>query len=151
MERIGAGMTLLIVDDDRDLLPSLVDTVEMLSDFTVITAENGAQALESVAQTPPHCIVIDARMPVIDGFQLVRLLRGDRATAHIPLIMLTAIGREASQFTGLASGADRYLIKPVRARDLIAAIGEALAISEEERKQRLLTLAESDDDPPPQT
>ncbi len=147
MSRIGAGKTILVIDDDRDLLPSLVETIQAFSDFTVVTADNGVTALERFFEVHPDCVMVDVRMPGLDGYQLVRMLRGDAQTASVPLIILTALAREQNRFVGLASGADQYLVKPVRPKALMEAIRNALAASPEERARRLSGLADSE---PPQ-
>jgi DNA-binding response OmpR family regulator len=147
MPRFGAGQTILVIDDDRDLLPSLVETIRAFSDFNVVTADNGVTALERFFETRPDCVMVDVRMPGLDGYQLVRMLRGDAQTATIPLIILTALAKEQNRFVGLASGADQYLVKPVRPRALMEAIRNAIESSQEERAQRLLGLADSE---PPQ-
>jgi DNA-binding response OmpR family regulator len=85
-------------------------------------------------------------MPGLDGYQLVRALRGDPASAETPLIMLTALAQEQQQFAGLALGADQYLIKPVPPRELVAAVKRALLIGEEDRHARMQALlAESEE------
>ena len=90
----------------------------------------------------PDCVVIDVMMPGIDGFQLAHALRGDPETAEIPLVMLTALAQEENRLAGLLSGADRYLVKPVRIPDLIEAIQAAIATSRAEREHTLRELAE---------
>jgi DNA-binding response OmpR family regulator len=144
-ERIGAGMTLLIVDDDLDLLPNLTTTMQMLTDFRVIVANNGADALTRLYEIRPQCVIVDVKMPLVDGYQFVRALRGDPETAAIPIIILTAMTQEIERFQGLASGADRYLLKPAKVLDLVNAIREVLALSEAERSSRQITLAEGDE------
>jgi DNA-binding response OmpR family regulator len=148
MQRLGAGNTLLIVDDDRDLLPSLATMLETLTDFTVVTAENGAIGLERCYEAQPQCVVIDVKMPELDGYQLVRALRGDPATAGTPLIILTAMAQEQKRLAGLVAGVDQYLVKPVTPRELLAAIQTALQLTPDERLRRLRRLIESD--PPAQ-
>jgi CheY-like chemotaxis protein len=86
--------------------------------------------------------VIDVMMPGIDGFQLAHALRGDPETAEIPLVILTALAQEENRLAGLLSGADRYLVKPVRIPDLIEAIQAAIATSRAERERTLRALAE---------
>jgi DNA-binding response OmpR family regulator len=135
--------TVLIIDDDLDLLPFLADAVRLLTPYTVVTAENGVLGLEQFFECSPHCVVVDVKMPEIDGYQFVRAMRGDPQTADTPIIMLTALGQEKDQFSGLASGADIYLQKPADPVDLVAAIHEAIQLGEGERKDRMRRLAES--------
>jgi DNA-binding response OmpR family regulator len=135
----------LLVDDDRDLLPSMVALLQELSDFEVVTATDGAEGLETVYRDHPDCIIIDVRMPQLNGYQLVQSLRGDPDTANIPLVILSAMAQERDQWMGLAVGVDYYLTKPVDGNDLIATIKEAIGRTEEDRLARLQQLAE---DPP---
>jgi DNA-binding response OmpR family regulator len=135
--------TVLIIDDDLDLLPFLADAVRLLTPYTVVTAENGILGLEQFFESSPHCVVVDVKMPEIDGYQFVRALRGDPRTADTPIIMLTALGHEKDRFSGLASGADKYLQKPADPVDLVAAIQEVIQLGEADRKERMKHLAES--------
>jgi DNA-binding response OmpR family regulator len=101
-------------------------------------------ALERFFEKRPDCVMVDVRMPGLDGYQLVRMLRGDAQTSTIPLIILTALAKEQNRFIGLASGADQYLVKPVRPRALMEAIRNALKANQAERAERLSELAESE-------
>src|SRR5581483_8949364 len=85
---------------------------------------------------------IDVKMPGLDGYQLVRALRGDAESASTPLILLTALAQEQHQFAGLALGADAYLIKLVDIREVVATAQRVVLISEEERQQRMQALLE---------
>lgn len=136
--------TILLVDDDRDLLPSMVMLLEELSDFQIVTAENGVEGLEHVIADQPDCVVIDVRMPELNGYQLVQALRGDPATVHIPLIILSALVQERDQWVGLAVGVDRYLTKPVSGDDLISAITEVTQRSQQDRLRNMQALAQQD-------
>jgi two-component system, cell cycle response regulator len=143
----GKRHRILLVDDNPNLLQLMVHSFQLLGDYEVITAENGIEGLERVQEAHPDCIVIDVKMPGLNGYQLVRALRGDPATTYIPLIMLTAMVQEKDRYEGLASGADRYLVKPIKPLALVTAIQEAIRISEEERARNFQSLAEA---PPPE-
>jgi len=136
----------LIVDDDRRLLQLLTDGLELLGHFNVVRAENGIQGLEQFFDVRPDCVVIDVVMPGLNGYQLVRALRGDPDSAATPLVLLTALAQEKNRFTGLASGADRYLVKPVTPRELVNTVCQAITISEAERTHHLSTLITESDD-----
>jgi CheY-like chemotaxis protein len=143
----GKQYRILLVDDNPSLLQLMVHSFRLLGDYQVITAENGIAGLERVQEVQPDCIVIDVRMPGLNGYQLVRALRGDPQTTSIPLIMLTAMVQEKDRYEGMASGADRYLLKPIKPMALVAAIQDAIRISEEERSHSFQALAEA---PPPE-
>jgi DNA-binding response OmpR family regulator len=142
----GKNYTVLIVDDDPDLLQLLTDGLELLGDFQVVQAVDGIQGLEQYFEVRPDCVIIDVKMPGLDGYQLVRALRGDPDSAETPLIMLTALAQDKDEFVGLAAGADQYLVKPVKLRNLVEAVQSAVEITSEERQQHLLALAEKSDE-----
>jgi CheY-like chemotaxis protein len=144
MEEPGAA-TLLLVDDNPDLLAMLTLALKTLGNYTILRAPDGVNGLEQAVSAHPDCIVIDILMPGLDGYQLVRALRGDPETADIPLVILTAVAHDQGQFAGLAAGADQYLTKPATPQSLIAAIERAMALDRAERVRRLHALAESSD------
>jgi DNA-binding response OmpR family regulator len=136
--------TILVVDDNPDLLELLSEGLSVY--FTIELAHDGIEGLKSISLSRPDCAIIDIKMPGLDGLQLVRALRGDPETLDIPLIILTALPDEQGMIPSLLSGADRYMTKPVLPSELIAAIHEALAISQQERDQRMRSLADEGDD-----
>ena len=138
----GDNYTVLIVDDDPDLLQLLTDGLELLGNFRVVQAVDGIQGLEQYFAVHPDCVIIDVVMPGLDGYQLVKALRGDPASSETPLIMLTALSQDKDEFIGLAAGADQYLVKPVKLRNLVEAVQRAVEITSAERQQQLLALAE---------
>jgi CheY-like chemotaxis protein len=137
-------ITVLIVDDNLELLRVLSKGLALAGPFTVVTASDGAQGLEHCLTHRPDCLVIDVKMPGLTGSQLVRALRGDPETAEIPLILLTALAQDYERFAGLAAGTDRYLLKPIKPRELAAAIQEVLTLSAQERQRRFSQLAEEE-------
>ena len=136
----GRSYTVLIVDDSRELLTLITESLTLLGDFTVLTAEDGADGLERAVAVRPDCAVIDIKMPGLDGFQLVRALRGDPATAAMPLVILTALPQDIYRFAGMLAGADQYLTKPIKPPDLVAAIQEAIRLSQSDRQRRMDSL-----------
>jgi CheY-like chemotaxis protein len=135
--------TILVVDDNPELLELLREGLS--GHFAIILARNGVEGLNAVATTRPDCAIIDVRMPEIDGWQVVRTLRGDPTTRDMPLIILTAMPEEQGLLAGLLSGADRYLTKPVLPSELIPAIRDAIALSAAERARRLRSLVEGEE------
>jgi two-component system, OmpR family, alkaline phosphatase synthesis response regulator PhoP len=139
--------TILLVDDNLELLETYADLLPLLG-YRVLTAPDGVAGLEVFEQSTPRpdCVIIDVRMPEIDGYQLVRLFRGDPNTAQTPLVILTAMTQEVDQLRGLFSGADFYLTKPVPPETLIATIEQAIQL---DSSQRLARLREMSTDFPP--
>jgi CheY-like chemotaxis protein len=137
---LGERLTILVVDDSHDLLALITESLTLLGGFTVVTADNGADGLARAVELRPDCVVIDVRMPGIDGYQLIHALRGDPETAALPLVILTALTQDRYHVAGLLSGADQYLTKPIKPPDLVAAIQESIRLSEADCRGRLQAL-----------
>ncbi len=134
---------ILLIEDDNDLRDLIAQALTFTGKYTVHVAEDGEAGLEAVYQARPHCIIMDVKMPRLNGFQLVRILRGDPDTQEIPLVILSALVQDHEVFTGLSSGADRYLLKPVKLHVLMTTIQEVLLVSEHDRLQRMRDLVDS--------
>lgn len=80
----------LVVDDDDDIREVAATALELVAGHRTVTATNGLEALRSARQHRPDAILLDVRMPVLDGLETVRMLRQHADTAHIPVILLTA-------------------------------------------------------------
>jgi CheY-like chemotaxis protein len=141
---VAAPISVLLIDDNAELLELLSRALTHLGKFTVLRAANGESGLEQATLAHPDCIVVDIMMPGLDGYWLVRALRGDPQTSEIPIIMLTALAQERDRVAGLLSGADNYLVKPVKPQDLVATIQQAITYSREDRSNRLRELVEGD-------
>jgi DNA-binding response OmpR family regulator len=137
-----AQITVLIVDDNQELLEVFRDGLPLAGPFTVLTAQDGAAGLQTYYDQRPDCVVIDIKMPNLDGYQLVRAFRGDPETVDTPLIVLTALPQEQAEFASLVAGSDQFLVKPIMPRELAGAIQRALLVSDEERVQRLQRLSD---------
>ncbi len=134
------GYTVLVVDDSADLRALVAESLRKLGDFTVVTAEDGVEGLQRYFEVHPDCVVIDVKMPGLDGYQLVRALRGDPASSATPLVILSAMIQEKDRLTGFVSGADEYLMKPVSPLQLVQTIREVIDRSEAERQRRMQAL-----------
>jgi DNA-binding response OmpR family regulator len=117
--------TILIVDDEPRIAALARDYLEHAG-FEVQTAADGAAALGSVRRRPPDLIVLDLGLPGVDGLEITRRLRGDAATAALPIVMLTARDDELDKLLGLELGADDYLTKPFSPRELVARVRAVL-------------------------
>jgi len=103
--------SILVVEDnqaDRSRLEKLLSD----NGFLVSSAENGAQALESVKKTKPDAIFMDVNMPGMDGFAAARALRDDSKTKDIPVVLVTAKDQKADKAWGQMLGAKGYITKP---------------------------------------
>ncbi|MDQ6438276.1 PleD family two-component system response regulator [Mesorhizobium sp. LHD-90] len=103
---------ILVVDD----IPANVKLLEvrLLAEyFEVLTASNGEDAIETCENGKVDVVLLDVMMPGMDGFEVCRRLKADPATAHIPVVMITALGQASDRVKGLEAGADDFLTKPV--------------------------------------
>ncbi len=124
----------LVVDDNADMRDYLR---HLLRQWRVDTAANGAEALQQIRAVRPDLVVSDVMMPELDGFGLLSALREDPATADIPVLMLSARSGEEARVSGLAAGADDYVVKPFRARELTARVRSLLALAAARREADL--------------
>ncbi|MDG4767136.1 SpoIIE family protein phosphatase [Solwaraspora sp. WMMD406] len=110
----------LVVDDNADLRDHVS---RLLAPYwQVVTAADGAAALELAIRTTYDLILTDVMMPNLDGFGLVAALRADARTRHVPIVVLSARAGPESAVEGLAAGADDYLVKPFAAQELVARV-----------------------------
>ncbi|UUL83819.1 response regulator transcription factor [Sphingomonas qomolangmaensis] len=120
-------MSLILIADDDELLAALVRYKLEAAGHRVIVAENGAAALAAVEQDRPDLVVLDAMMPMLTGFEVLARLKHDRATAGLPVIMLTARRSEDDVAAALRGGAADYLTKPFVPEELLMRVETALA------------------------
>ncbi len=133
----------LVIDDNPTIVELIKYAVNLQGAYQVVVAYDGVQGLERVFIEQPDCLIIDVKMPKMDGYQLVRCMRGDVRTADIPLIILSAMTREEDQMTGFLSGADEYLTKPFRPTALNAAIERVLHLTSADRQRRTDSLVQT--------
>lgn len=116
---------ILVVDDEAYILQILEFSLGA-EGFDVITANNGEIAVEKALQNKPDLIVLDIMMPVLDGYETCRRLKREADTKNIPVILLTAKGREADKRLGFEVGAADYIVKPFSPSRLISRIEEII-------------------------
>jgi DNA-binding response OmpR family regulator len=112
---------ILVVEDDRDIADLIAHYAEKAGWHADIV-RSGSEALTAARRKSPDCLVLDLMLPGMDGLEVCRALRGDAATAAIPIIMLTARADETDRIVGLELGADDYLAKPFSPGELIARV-----------------------------
>lgn len=131
-------MNILVVEDDRDIREMVCQSLAQ-NDFQTTGVRDVREARQSLARLLPDCMVVDWMLPDGSGLELVRWLRRQEDYQRIPVLMLTARGEESDMITGLDSGADDYLSKPMSLRELNARVRALLRrpANYEERKDLL--------------
>jgi adenylate cyclase len=135
----------LVVDDEQQNRTLLRDALEARG-YEVAEAENGARALQMVAERPPDVILLDLMMPKMDGFEVCRRLKKDQQTAPIPILMVTALSERKERLMGIEAGANDFLNKPVDYQDVTLRVTNAIYTkhlfdrlqAEQEKSERLL-------------
>ncbi|AAV89946.1 winged helix family two component transcriptional regulator [Zymomonas mobilis subsp. mobilis ZM4 = ATCC 31821] len=118
--------SIALVDDDRNILASVSMTLQS-EGFSVRVYSDGKTALNALLESPPDLVVLDIKMPIMDGMEVLRRLR---EKSMVPVIFLTSKDDELDEALGLASGADDYIAKPFSLRLLIARIRALLRRTE---------------------
>ncbi|WP_226656377.1 response regulator transcription factor [Pseudalkalibacillus hwajinpoensis] len=110
---------ILVVDDEMSIVTLLQFNLEQAG-YEVVTAEDGAEALEVVEAEKPNCIILDLMLPEMDGLEVCKELR--QRHIHTPVLMLTAKDDEFDKVLGLELGADDYMTKPFSPREVVARV-----------------------------
>ncbi len=121
-------MKILVAEDSRTVR-RLICTRLVADGYEVIEAEDGEQALALALSERPAALVLDKVMPKLDGFEVVRQLRGRHETEAVPIVMLTEHTAEEDVLDGLSLGVDEYMPKPFSPRELSLRLGRILARS----------------------
>jgi DNA-binding NarL/FixJ family response regulator len=109
----------LVVDDAPSSLGMLCDTLEA-SGYTVLVAADGESALQRLGLVVPDAILLDGMMPGLSGFETCRRIKADPALAHIPVLFMTGMSETQDVVEGFASGGVDYVVKPIRAQEVLA-------------------------------
>jgi two-component system alkaline phosphatase synthesis response regulator PhoP len=116
----------ILVVDDEIYIVHILDFSLGVEGYEVMTALDGEQALAKVAQDKPDLIVLDIMMPKLDGYETCKALKSAPETRDIPIILLSAKGRNVDQKVGFEVGADDYITKPFSPRKLVERINSIL-------------------------
>lgn len=125
-DKQGKSSKVILIAEDNDELRNYLVNI-MNERYLVLSAKNGRQALEISREVRPDLIVTDILMPGLNGVNLLKYLKNDRSTKHIPVMMLTALHEQDYQLESMRGGADSYLVKPVDESILFAQIENILA------------------------
>ena len=114
-----------MIEDEADIL-ELIEYNLVREGYRVTACSDGEQGLHAARKNDPDLILLDVMLPGIDGFEVCRQLRRDPLTRNVPVVFLTAKAEEADVILGLGLGADDYVAKPFRPRELIARVQAVL-------------------------
>jgi two-component system, OmpR family, alkaline phosphatase synthesis response regulator PhoP len=120
-----AKKNIMVVEDEEDIL-DLIRHNLVKEGYAVTTSVNGAEAVKAIVRKPPDLVLLDLMLPGLDGLDVCRALKKDPKTADIPILMVTAKDEESDVVAGLELGADDYIMKPFRMKELIARVRAAL-------------------------
>lgn len=120
-----AKQKILVVDDEPDLVELVKDVLER-NDYSVISAGNADLAIKKVRESKPDLIILDLNLPGIGGIEVCRILKRDKETSSIPIVMLTVKSAEIDKIAGLEAGADDYITKPFSTGELVARVKAVL-------------------------
>ena len=131
---------ILIVEDDPDIAELVARYLEKAG-FVTERAASGREALKAIAARAPALLVLDLMLPHVDGLEVCRVVRGNEASAAMPIIMLTARAEESERIVGLELGADDYLAKPFSPNELVARVRALLRRAQRGARPAAKTLA----------
>ena len=125
----------ILVVDDEIYIVHILDFSLGMEGYEVLTALDGEQAIEKARSEHPDLIVLDIMMPKLDGYETCKILKAGDDTKSIPVILLSAKGRNVDQKIGFEVGADDYITKPFSPRKLVERINALLGQSSPQRLQ----------------
>ena len=112
---------IMIIEDDPDICEILEYNLQQ-EDFDTETFYDGQKALDAILKDPPDLILLDLMLPGKNGLEIARIIRKDEHASNVPIIMITARSEEMDVLQGLEQGADDYIIKPFRPKEVIARV-----------------------------
>ncbi|MCD4751539.1 MAG: response regulator [Anaerolineaceae bacterium] len=109
---------ILVIEDEKDIRQLLIYTLQYAG-FTVISGRDGDEAVRLADEEMPDVILMDVRMPCLDGYEACKMIKANEKTAHIPVMFLSAKGQDTEIDKGFKAGASDYLLKPFTPTELI--------------------------------
>lgn len=131
----ATGQKILVVDDDP-VISDIIQEALRQAGFEVAAAGNGQQALDILKDYEPHAIILDRRMPVMDGNETLKRLKADDRTRAIPVIMLTGDHEVEQVMESLELGANEYVVKPVVPEDIVVRLRVMMKTGGIKRKEK---------------
>jgi len=116
---------ILIAEDERDIR-ELIKFTLTFAGHQITEAVNGEEAVEKAIEVLPDLIMTDVRMPKMTGYEACKAIKSNEATAHIPVVILSAKGQDEEKDLGIEAGADEYIVKPFEPAALTQRVAEIL-------------------------
>lgn len=129
-------MPSVLIADDSPTLRRIVSTVLERAGYSVVSAEDGVEAVQGVFRTQPDAVILDVQMPRLSGYVAARLLKDDWQTAEIPVVLLTSLDAASDRYWGQQTGAETFLTKDFEAPELVDAVADVIARADEARGGR---------------
>jgi two-component system phosphate regulon response regulator PhoB len=126
----GLMTKILVAEDDQDIRELIVLSLRF-SGYDVIPAADGQQAVDLAFEEQPDLIMLDLRMPRLNGYEALEQIKARPGLEHVPVVILSAKGQDAEIQTGLDLGASQYILKPFAPDELVLKIGQIVAASKE--------------------
>ena len=115
---------ILVIDDDPEILVLLKSHLEA-ENYEVMPCENGVRGIDLARTLSPDLIILDILLPDISGLKMCRILKGDKETKKIPILILTALADKETKIESFESEADDFLVKPIDKKVLISKINKS--------------------------
>jgi len=123
----------LVAEDEQDIRNLIAFSLEYIG-YKVVQASNGEEAVEKAAEELPHLIMLDVRMPRLNGYEACKKLKSQASTKDIPVVFLSARGQETEIKHGLELGAEEYILKPFAPDELQQRVTSILARLQQDKK-----------------
>jgi len=120
-------MTKILIAEDEPDIRDLIAFTLRFAGYEVVAAANGKEAVDLAPKEMPDLILMDVRMPIMTGYEACEHFKADPSLKHIPVVFLSAKGQDSEIQTGLAAGAEEYLLKPFGPNELTASLQAILA------------------------
>jgi PAS domain S-box-containing protein len=127
---VAARRARILIVDDEPLERKLLELMLAPEGYDLLTAVSGEEAVAMVTRKPPDLVLLDVRMPGVDGYQVVAQLKGNVATKNIPVIMVTSLNERSATMLGLNAGAEDFLSKPIDRAELCVRVKNLLRLKE---------------------
>lgn len=123
---------ILVVEDEEDILEMLSAILRISTDCTVLLARDGEEALQVVREHSPDVLLLDIRLPKLDGHEVCKSIKSDPTTSHIKIIMMSGLVQNFDRQKAKEAGADAYIAKPFSSSVLVEKVEELLSLNNDE-------------------